>query len=374
MNSSQKKLYIHIGYPKTATSTIQHTLHRNHKLLRQHGYYYPLSGLIGAGKHSLADSIQEKHRRSKHDPEIHKLIREMRDAPARNIILSAEAFASFSSDEIRDLRTLCEDFNPWIVVYVRRQDLFLQSIWSQRAKSGQLILSFPDWVDNLLEQLDEVNRKTEDGAKLTRFSPDYRYTLDLWSRIFGTDHILVRPFERTQLHPNMLVDFLQTCGMADTSWLPDVPHLNVSPGIKTVEVLRQFSLKVPRDANMERTYRAVFATMRDRADEMGWNNSKFDLLTPELHERIMSVFREGNDEVAHTYLGRDTLFSEVFTQKTVAVFTLDRVSGTEVIDLVQPALQTLFSRAQGRRAGGMPFWRSLVRASYGLVRRKFLGV
>ena len=40
-----KKLYIHIGLPKTATSSIQNFLFENRQLLNQHGYHYVNTGL-----------------------------------------------------------------------------------------------------------------------------------------------------------------------------------------------------------------------------------------------------------------------------------------------------------------------------------------
>lgn len=373
-NKLQKKLYIHIGYPKTATSTIQHTLHRNRKLLQQYDFYYPTSGIIGVGKHSLAVAVQAKRPASKHDPEIKSLIDEIHHCSYNTVILTNERFASFRADEIADLKTICEDFDTYIVVYIRRQDLLLQSLWSQRAKSGNQTLAFHDWVNTFLQHLDEFHEGSDVALKLSRFSPDYRYVLHLWSEVFGTDHILVRPFERSQLNPNVVADFLDTCGMAETAWLPEAPRLNVTPSIKTVEVLRQLGAKwklhLARDNNLERTYNKAYAIMQDQADKLGWNDAKLNLITPELHEHIMSIFEEGNTEVAHTYLRRDYLFTEPFNEAMTSTFKLDQVSGAEIIDLVQPVLPLMFERAYYNSRGNGRLWVTLAKFGYDLLKRQ----
>ncbi|MBZ0294052.1 MAG: hypothetical protein K8L99_15935 [Anaerolineae bacterium] len=228
-----KKLYIHIGYPKTATSSIQQGLHQNSAELALHGYCYPATGLIGVGKHALAHDIQGNvHSR------IQQLIREMRSGSLENFILSSERFATFSRPEIEQLQRVCADFDTYIVVYLRQQDAFIQSLWSQKSKIGVQRGSFVDWVDVLLATPGYNVGVADEGVSPIPVVLDYEQTLRMWARVFGLDHILVRPFERSQLHPNILVDLLQTCGMQDTAWVPEAPQVNVTPSMKTTEVLR----------------------------------------------------------------------------------------------------------------------------------------
>ncbi|MBZ0294054.1 MAG: hypothetical protein K8L99_15945 [Anaerolineae bacterium] len=363
-----KKLYIHIGYPKTATSAIQMGLYQNTTELQQYGYFYPFTGLVGVGKHALANDLQDVPDPLNHS-RIQRLFNEIHGTAMNKIIISSERFASFSPQEIATLKTLCAGFEVFIIVYLRRQDEFLQSLWSQKAKSGKQPQSFVNWVNALLAAPDYNLRLVNAELSATRFSPDYQHILQRWAQAFGSDHILVRPFERSQLHANILVDFLQTCGMEDTAWVPDAPQVNITPSLKTTEILRVLGEKVrsslSEQASRYNSYRTAFSVMRNQADTMGWNKEKPNYITRDLHEHIMAHFEVSNHAVAATYLERDQLFTEPFREKTVSAFSFNQVSGVEIIELMQPAIDKMIRKADKMERGRAPLNRWVKR----LVRR-----
>ena len=55
-------IYLHIGYPKTGTTTIQSGLLDNRPLLEQYGYYYPRSGIFIHGHHNIYYELAAKDR------------------------------------------------------------------------------------------------------------------------------------------------------------------------------------------------------------------------------------------------------------------------------------------------------------------------
>lgn len=372
-NHAVKKLYIHIGYPKTATSALQQGLYQNYTALPAHDFCYPLSGIMGVGKHSIAEVIQTQRPVSKNNPAVQKLLREMHSTPAKNIILSSERFASYAADAIADVKHVFKDFDIYIVVYLRRQDVFLQSWWSQTAKTGRQRNSFEHWVTAMFDALAQSGHgdASEAVPGFSKFTPDYHYILSLWSQAFGKDHILVRPFERAQLHPNILVDLLQTCGMSDTSWVPEAAQVNVTPSLKTTEVLRSLGVKMRPDSTREdrnTIHQVAFSMMRDEAERLGWNKVKPNYITPDLYARIMARFEEGNHAIAQTYLGRNELFTEPFTEKPVTSFSLDDVPGTEILDLMQPALQKMMRRVNRHEASRNTLPRRVIRQIVRTVR------
>ncbi|MBZ0294053.1 MAG: hypothetical protein K8L99_15940 [Anaerolineae bacterium] len=93
---------------------------------------------------------------------------------------------------------------------------------------------------------------------------------------------------------------------------------------------------------------------------MGWDREKSNYITRDLHEHIMAHFEVSNHAVAATYLGRDQLFVEPFREKPVSTFSFDQVSGVEIIDLMQPAIDKMIHKAN-RTGLGMPLANKLVK-------------
>lgn len=342
----RKKMYIHIGYPKTATTSIQLGLYQNYKELRKYDYLFPQYPGGGKVVHTIAKTIFHNRPITIDHPAVQRFLREVNDTPLNNVIISNEFFTLFFPDLIDDLFKICSGFDVLIVVYLRRQDLYLQSLWAQMAKNGLESLSFEDWVKAYLDNIDNLNKGTPTTTKFnhTLYSPDYLHVINRWADVFGINKIIVRPFERSQVLTNVFADFLQTCGLQNLSWVP-IPHTeNVTPSFKILEVFREIGKYIdveryPSIKNFEnRLRRDLFTSMQDNAIAKGWNTSKLNRLTFELHSSIMSYFETSNQTLAQTFLGRDELFLEVFEEKPISTFSLSEINGDDIIDLLAPSV------------------------------------
>ncbi|MEL7342883.1 MAG: hypothetical protein AAGM67_20530, partial [Bacteroidota bacterium] len=144
-----KTLYLHIGTHKTGSTAIQQTLANNRTLLLNNGYLYPESATIGYGHHQLPSAISGEHSTKfaarAEDNSLATLLDELNATPTPNIIISSENFCRLSANEIHKVKKTFASFHIEIIVYLRRQDLLLQSLWIQFTKLGRNTDSFQTW-------------------------------------------------------------------------------------------------------------------------------------------------------------------------------------------------------------------------------------
>src|ERR1700722_6424768 len=130
----RKQIFLHIGFPKTGTPSVQMWLTENTVALAAHGVLYPRSGREGQGyyygHHRLARSLVESPlgELTIAWPDMARLRDEMANSPAQTIVISSEDFSTrLQQPEVDLLAQQLADFDVRIVCYVRRQDEFIIS-------------------------------------------------------------------------------------------------------------------------------------------------------------------------------------------------------------------------------------------------------
>ncbi len=299
---------MHIGYHKTGTTSIQFALSRNRDGLLDHGYLYPKSGEKWNAHHNLAWQLQETNRYDRFEPELgswEDLIEEIETSVAENIILSSEDFCYARPPSIVKIAEYLQPYEVNIIVYLRRQDQYLQSKWIQIAKLGKSLPTFSEWID---EELDR-----------NQFL-DYAAILDRWAKVFGTPNIIVRPFEKEVLGTGLIVDFLRLCGLEFIDWFQQTKSKNVSPSVQAMALVRKITNNLPDLSGIQVTtpeFKQLMARTRNLFDLQNVKKDKINFITNDLHQRIMSRFSVGNKEVANNFLARNELFLEPFTEKPI---------------------------------------------------------
>jgi len=149
------RIFIHIGLPKTATSSIQSFLYNNAAFLDQHGYHYIQTGLNHTlkchhdlvwklGLHKGPSYVEENVEKYKEEILV-SLRSEVENNPDKDLILSSELL-TFIGD-FKKLNPVLEIFKGKEVNYIinlRRQDRFLESLYQQVVKDG-VGLTFEEW-------------------------------------------------------------------------------------------------------------------------------------------------------------------------------------------------------------------------------------
>ncbi|MCB1679324.1 MAG: hypothetical protein KDI16_11645 [Halioglobus sp.] len=208
-------IYLHIGAPKTATSTLQALLAANFHTLLEGGVLYPERCRHGAAHHVLVCDLIEKHQGNAM-PDFwygdyarglawQALGEEIRDSgPAlRSVVLSSELFFG----QTNNLRPMLDDMarhlaghTVRIVVYLRRQDQLYSSFYNQDVKGVR------QWPDNAYRFFHTHQM----------FQVDYCQLLNTWAEVFGRENLLIRPYEPQQWRGGAIArDFCTVTGLPD---------------------------------------------------------------------------------------------------------------------------------------------------------------
>ncbi len=203
-------LFLHIGQPKSGTSSLQDFLAQERDRLSRQGFLYPRLRRVDNDNahHALSYQLREStvkglrmrpHDVSRDAAVWEQLSRLVERTPCRQVILSSEDF--YFLDQASRLRSsavalLAERLKPMfgsvtVVAYLRRQDQHVESWCNELIKYG-------------------LNQSTLDMASLAETLPvchsDYRSLRESWVRQFGERSVIFRPFQRDQLKNGSVVD------------------------------------------------------------------------------------------------------------------------------------------------------------------------
>lgn len=338
-----KKLIMHIGIEKTATTSIQDFVYLNRQELSERGItlcdslgipnnqklvacfqnhvddYLMDHGIVDLkAKEEFFHGFLETFRN-----EIEKKIPE-----GGTILITSELFHSRlrdqeSIDKLRDFLTSVFD-EITIVCYLREQSSLASSFYSTRIKAGSTD-SLEDFVNGISAENHYYN---------------YKIFLDKWSRAFGADNLAIRIFDRSKLrNSNIFDDFLGTIkSNLDTRGLRELPRQsNETLGSVGIEIGRKINSIYPRynengSVNHFR-WELMNCLSGSRLGAAGaiWN--------PKAQE-IYDMFCASNAEVARNYLALDTpLFGRPPKRmEERRVFDNDQ----KLIDMISEFFESLF--------------------------------
>lgn len=186
-----KSLVLHIGDPKTGTSSIQKVLRNELWESPSFSVAYPDQLNSFPLANALSDPKQAEHR----EPRYAKLAAWLDSTDADVAVVSAEQFFRVDPQKLLDtLNEFMPDYVPTVrvVAYVRPHASRLLSAFMQRGKAG---LYFGDM---------EIFFNRTKGEKLLRYAPRFQR----WRDTFG-DRFTLRPMIRSELRDGDVVsDFL----------------------------------------------------------------------------------------------------------------------------------------------------------------------
>lgn len=304
-------LYLHIGTQKTATTTIQHFLAENDDVLRTKGYTYPLfpelyypywdnlrNGLfIGHpyfNKNNERDYEIEKRYFSQGLEAVHELFKTY-----PNVILSEERLwleLFFNKGEI--MKRLLEDgrehgYQIKLILYLRRQDKFIESYWNQQLKST---VDESRTIDQFMQEFMHLN---------------YYYPLRVITDIIGDENLIMRRFDEVIRGDGIISDFLQAIGLELTDEYRIVEETTNSR-------LSGNTAEIKRITNqMEGLLIGDQIYLKDRmrmASEISEKKYPCSVLSEEDRAAFMEQFKKGNALAAERYIGDGKpLFSDDYS-------------------------------------------------------------
>lgn len=302
-----KTLYIHIGTPKTGTTSLQHFCTENAKLFEEQGYCYPIFphkfkyiNIMRNGFFLSYKGYDENKNRNQ--MEEAKFFRQGMDfildnfQKFDNIILSDEAiwnvvFKRGKTDLWERLKKEADehDYVIKVVVYLRRQDSLATSWWNQKIKIGKRVYSKDSWENFVKDP--------------TEFELEYYDSLKFIEKFVEKENIIVRRFGRQYFkNGSIFEDFIDAVGMRYSS------HFVISEGQRNVSLvgntheIKRILNTIPdlRDQD-NKFFRSIVIDMSEQRPDL----KKETMFSPEEALKFMEQYREGNRKIMKEYFGKD---------------------------------------------------------------------
>lgn len=308
------ELFLHIGTHKTGTTSVQRFFAQNREPLRQLGIWYPEFGIADLpdhyAHHRLAHAMAGRDDLMQPDDvkRFLGLVAEQARSDER-VFVSAEPLyrhvipadgASVEeaiSDEVayeryaEVVRDCFDGFDVTVMVMLRRQDLFAESLYAEHVLSS-------GYRRGISEFLDE-----------RRALFDYRTRLDVWSAAFGADALAVRTFEPSTFEVPIERLFLEWLGCEWSDSLTIGRRRNVTLPRTLVEFKRMLNSE-----NQGATVNAQYRRWLEQLSSTPAGSKLKDLgryyLQPRERAALMDDHELGNRSVAEEFLGRTQLFTQ----------------------------------------------------------------
>jgi hypothetical protein len=188
-------VYLHIGRHKTGTTSLQNFFGLNKTILANVGILYPSTGQdkFYMFHHDLFRDIVEKGLIVDEKLKF-ELIEEIIKSNCKKILISTEILSrpSMSKNELLLVKNIFKNFNLKLIVYLRRQDDFLESTYANRIRIG--ILSSPTGIMDIDPIL------------------NYSDFIEKYADIFGSENIIVQSYDKAR-EVGIYQDFMNLIGI-----------------------------------------------------------------------------------------------------------------------------------------------------------------
>ena len=205
--SQRTEFFIHIGLPKTGTTSIQFACYNNSVFFKNHNILYPKIGLLGPGQQKLVaffmnedekrkSLLTHQHEYKTFDHYLSKIKKELSEQEFKRVVISSERFSELSREaSLKSISDQLIEFDVQIIVWIKRQDHLLESLLAQNLR---VLNEQP--IEKMLEN-SMFNLKEK---------------LELWEDIFGLKSMHVRHY-KSDLDNKLITDFLNIIGIDDYS-------------------------------------------------------------------------------------------------------------------------------------------------------------
>ena len=312
---SDPSLILHIGMPKTGSTVLQNFLFYNRERLQQQKVLYPNkdlhihqhTGLVKSIGAPLFDWAHFNQHIPQFDPAtyLNEIIKQCRTQRCRDVILSSEFFwaapamqassaeyhrpstENFSS--IKQFLTACREFfsvfsKVTIVVYLRRQDYWIDSFFNHQVKEGFGIPSTDDLLGEAKNYL------------------LYHKNCEILAEVFGRENLVIRNYENL-LHGDITADFLETVGLQANllEQAPKTQHTVNSKISRTSAGIMKKAAALEFDREALTLFREVLqeVSFRARSEKRKQEHTLFD---PEFYKTVLELYHQDNLKLAQEYI------------------------------------------------------------------------
>jgi hypothetical protein len=224
----ERRFILHIGMPKTGTTTIQALLASMDEALLTAGVLYPKAGRPEAepGHHVLSWAFTKRHGPA--DESCWRdMLEEVRSTDPGVVVLSSEDLSFCSTEQVRAIREYLGGSSVEVVIYLRNPLSFLVSAYKQNVKGGKCDVSFRAFLEERV------------------YRCDYGRILAPWEDVFGREAMRLRIYDKVLQAPGIEEDIIDIIGLAP-EWLRDHRTrrrwANVSPPDDAIRLLKELNV------------------------------------------------------------------------------------------------------------------------------------
>lgn len=282
---------VHIGTDKTGSTAIQKLINSNRDVLEAKDWVYPTKTWNLEHNHTKISIALGQN-----EFEILQKLREEIEASGRNnVLLSFEGFYTLNEEQISAFVSALQSLNRGevkIIIYLRRQDDKIESGILQNIKSG----------DSRVLDLERYYSQIEPAT-------DYRSIVEKWRKFIKKENIIIRPYGKEFLpHKHSLYDdFFHYALNLDFSEVKEsmlLPKKDPNPSLDAVSgYIADFFAKMIKDDFNDALISQLLA-IQNR-----YGVSKTYLFDKEERDRILSLYKEGNDALVKAYQVTEALFA-----------------------------------------------------------------
>lgn len=328
-----RKAIVHIGMPKTGTTSIQAWLYGNVPELSRQGIYFNRLPLTRARSMEHAEVVvcqfaeagvllpndrmryifgiktldDQKAVADRYSEMFGKALARARE---HTVILSVEDVGGMTRTKAQ-----VEGLERWLgrffdevryIIYFRRQEDWLVSAYSQMIKTGRTMT------------LDEYFEKRKER--------DYFQRLRAWLRVVDEDRLCVRIMERDALRDgDLIADFAHEAGI-DPTRMEDQPRRNESLTRAAGEFLRVLNVKLREDGAEDPVNEPIYGQLIPYLGKTFAEDEKFRLTQPQIDE-IRAINAASNERLRAKFFPDR---AELFPPKAPAPETLPPISTEDV--------------------------------------------
>lgn len=343
MKNLSKTLYLHVGMPKCASTTIQDVLTRHANFFAAHGRFYGISRhdhTQGQGNATalLAD-MRGGHSRRVREALDFFLKRES------EVVLSSEMFIGLArTTQADDLIALAraKGFDCRLICFIRRQDHWIESDYKQHIKG------WSSWTEDI-EAL--IQRRTK-----TRVL-DYHWLLENWARSLGRENMSVVALEPCQAQHYPLDRFLQFLGVG-SGMAPELTpdRQNASPPTGLIEPMRFLKQALVAQGVTPPDLPQLLSRFLVAASAQLDVPQRRFLLTRERRAALLDSFAESNSALSRDYFAGAPAFSDGLVEDSHEQVPLQAEAAQVLaawiaLDPARPWLPAAVSRGPQREGG-----------------------
>jgi hypothetical protein len=211
------------------------------------------------------------------------------------LLLSDEGFSSrpdtgykYSNFLAKSLKYFLREFDVKVLVYLRRQDSFYESWYTQRIQAGTTSSDFHQfWRDFSFQNI------------------NYLKVINAYADAFGESNLIVRPYMKDKLKDgNVIHDFLEIIGVSDIYSLNfDVPFANNSISVAALKAMRAINEGKHKGRISESERSRVRRLLQSTNSKREWEHHRY--LKPSQRREILEYFEEQNHEICTKWFGFD---------------------------------------------------------------------